>query len=425
MPETDTLAALGGAPIRTAPWPRWPVYDETDRARLLEAFESGVWGVRGEHKPVLEQAWSAAHGTSYAVACCNGTIGLQIALLAAGVEPGDEVITTSYSFMATALAVMAVGAVPVLVDVEPETHNIDPDAVEAAIGARTRCILPVHIGGRPADMDRLLAIAKRHELVVVEDACQAWLARWRDEPVGALGAAGMFSFQSSKNITAGEGGVVVTNDEALWQRAWSLHNCGRTQGGGWYEHDMPGLNWRMGELQAALLRAQLERLPTAQTQRRSAMARLDTLFSERIAEDPVFEGLAIAPHDPRVTAHGAHIYMVRLPADLGVGKMTVIKALNAEGIPANPGYPKPLGDFGFWPWYEARRTVGPETWGASVRADYRSRDVAVCADLCARTVWIKQDVLLAGPEAMPDVVDAFARVLRAVRGGVWTDAHVR
>ena len=157
MPET--LALHGGTPVRTRPWPQWPTYDATDEKALLDALHGGVWGVGGPRVGEFECSYSALHGARYGVACCNGTIALEIALIAAGVKPGDEVITSPYTFMASAMAVVEIGAVPVFVDVEPGTHNLDPRLIGAAVSERTTCIMPVHIGGRPADMDGVLAAA--------------------------------------------------------------------------------------------------------------------------------------------------------------------------------------------------------------------------------------------------------------------------
>ena len=380
---TGRLAIDGGTPVRTAPWPAWPRSGAAERRALTEVLESGRWGLGGDAVPKLEARFAALHGARYAVACCNGTMALQAALVAAGVQPGDEVITSPYSFAATAHAVRSLGAVPVFVDVEPGTHNQDPERIEAAVTERTTAILPVHIGGRPADMDRDNEIAARRGLRVVEDAAQAWLAGWRGRAVGTLGDAGACSFQSSKNLTAGEGGMVLTDDEALYRRAWSWHDCGRDPTGSPHAHAPDGLNLRMTEFQAALLLSGLERLPAEQAIRRQAMDAL----AKGLAE---MDGLRTPDPDPRITAHGCHIFMVRIeesrpaadPRDKSLDKHRVIEALRAEGIPAHPGYTTPL-----------------------------ERGFPVCEVLCRTTVWIKHEVLLAGAAQMQDVVDAFAKVL--------------
>ncbi|MCU0222634.1 MAG: DegT/DnrJ/EryC1/StrS family aminotransferase [Acidobacteria bacterium] len=408
----DTLALHGGTPVRTRPWPKWPTFDASDEKALLDALHGGVWGIGGPRVGEFECKYSALQGARYGVACCNGTIALEIALIAAGVKPGDEVITSPYTFMASAMAVVEIGAVPVFVDVEPGTHNLDPRQIDAAVSERTTCIMPVHIGGRPADMDGVLAAAQRHGLSVVEDAAQGWMAAWRGTPVGALGNAGIFSFQSSKNISSGEGGIVLTNDEATFQRAWSYHNCGRRLGGEWYAHDFPGLNLRLGEFQAAILLAMLERLPAQQERRRAAMA----VLQRELARIP---GLLVPDDDPRITAHACHMFMVRLdPAAIPAPKAEVIKALHAEGIPANPGYTMPLYRQGLFAWYGERPTHwGGPKWKDAIRVPYASYDLPVTQRLCDTTIWVKQETLLAGAEEMGDVVAAFAKVADAARAG--------
>ena len=379
---TGRLAIDGGTPVRTAPWPEWPRSGAAERRALNEVLESGRWGLGGDAVPELEARFAALHGARYAVACCNGTMALQAALVAAGVQPGDEVVTSPYSFAATAHAIRSLGAVPVFVDVEPGTHNLDPELVGAAVTERTTAILPVHIGGRPADMDRVNEIAARCGLRVVEDAAQAWLAGWRGRAVGTLGDAGAFSFQSSKNLSAGEGGMVLTDDEALYRRAWSWHDCGRDPTGSPHTHAPDGLNLRMTEFQAALLLSGLDRLPSEQAIRRQAMDALSAGLAD-------IEGVKTPDRDERITAHGCHIFVARLDesrlgADSrdGRDKRRVIEALRAEGIPAHPGYTTPL-----------------------------EPGLPVCERLCRTTIWIKHEVLLAGAAEMQDVVDAFAKVL--------------
>ncbi len=379
---TDRLAIDGGTPVRTAPWPSWPRSGAAERRALTEVLESGRWGLGGRAVPELEARFAALHGARHAIACCNGTMALQAALVAVGVQPGDEVITSPYSFVATAHAARSLGVVPVFVDVKPGTHNLDPALIEDAVTERTTAILPVHIGGRPADMDRVNDIAARRGLRVIEDAAQAWLASWRGRAVGTLGDAGAFSFQSSKNLTAGEGGMVLTDDEALYGRAWSWHDCGRDPAGSPHEHSATGLNLRMTEFQAALLLCGLDRLPAEQAIRRQAMDALAAGLAE-------VGGVKTPDRDERITAHGCHIFMIRLdesgltadPRD-GRDKRRVIEALRAEGIPAHPGYTVPL-----------------------------ARGLPVCERLCRTTIWIKHQVLLAGAAQMQDVVDAFAKVL--------------
>lgn len=375
---TGRLAINGGAPVRRAPWPAWPRSGAAERRAVTDVLESGRWGLGGGAVPELEARFAALHGARYAVACCNGTMALQAALVAAGVQPGDEVITSPYSFAATAHAIRSLGAVPVFVDVEAGTHNLDPELIEDAVTERTTAILPVHIGGRPADMDRVNEIAARRGLRVVEDAAQAWLASWHGRAVGTLGDAGAFSFQSSKNLTAGEGGMVLSDDEALYRRARSWHDCGRDPAGPRHRHAESGLNLRMTEFQAALLLCGLDRLPAEQATRQQAMDALAAGLAE-------IEGVETPDPDARITTHGCHIFMIRLDeARTGAGKDWVLAALRAEGIPAHPGYATPL-----------------------------EPGLPVCERLCRTTIWIKQEVLLAGAAEMRDIIEAIEKVLAA------------
>lgn len=407
----ETLAIKGGTPVRSKPWPKWPVYDKSEEQALIDALHSGVWGVGGKRKVELEQKYAAMHKAKFAVTACNGTVALQIAMIGGGLQPGDEVITSPYTFMASGLAALTVGVVPIFVDVEPGTHNLDPAKLEAAISPRTRGILPIHIGGRPANMDAIMAIARRHNLIVIEDACQAWTAEWNGTPVGAIGLGGGFSFQSSKNIAAGEGGIILTNDEGMFQRCWSYHNCGRTQGGAWYDHDFPGLNYRLSEFNAAVLLAQLERLPGLQAARRASMQALHQGLRG-------MTGILLPDDEPRVTAHGCHIYMIRLDRNVFPGdKMHFIKALNAEGIPAAPGYTRPLYQEKFWNWFGNRPTGGGTRMKEHWPHPYSDYKLPVCEELCASTIWIKQDVLMAGAGEMGDIVRAFEKVGAAARQG--------
>ena len=260
--SNDKLKIDGGQPVRTQPFPDWPVFDEREIEAVTEVVRSGKWGELVGTKVIeFQRAFAAFQQAKHGVCVVNGTAALQVAMRALGLRPDDEIITTSYTFIATPNAALSLGAVPVFVDIDPDTYLIDPSRIEDAISERTRAIMPVHLFGCSCDMDAILDIARRHHLAVLEDACQAWGAEWNGRRVGALGELGTFSFQSSKNINAGEGGMIVTNDDALEDLVWSLHNVGRRRGGEWYEHVRVGWNYRMTEFQAAILLVQLTRLP--------------------------------------------------------------------------------------------------------------------------------------------------------------------
>ena len=273
---TSTLAIDGGTPVRTEPIGRWPVFGREEEELLLEALHSGVWGsIDGTLVKRFEEEFAALQDARHGVATVNATMGLSVALKAVGVGPGDEVLVPPYTFIATASAALMLGAIPVFVDVDPETLLIDPARIDAAVTPRTKAIVPVHHGGSPADMDGVMAAARRHGLRVVEDAAQAHGAAWRGRPVGAIGDVGVFSFQSSKPINAGEGGMMLTDDDELDELLWSYRNVGRRRGGEWYEHVRIGWNLRMTEFQAAVLLGQMHRMPDQQEQRTKAAAYLD------------------------------------------------------------------------------------------------------------------------------------------------------
>lgn len=399
----DKPALLGGTPVRTRPFPHWPVFDEREERNLLDVLHSREWGTHGGGRllPEFEQKFAAFQHAAHAIAVVNGSVALETAFFAAGFEPGDEVITTPYTFIATTTAILRSGARPVFVDIDPDTYQIDTSQIEAAITERTKAIVPVHLGGCPVDMDRVLDVAARHHLIVVEDACQAWGAEWRGKRVGALGDAGTFSFQTSKNVTAGEGGAVVTNRRDIFERCWSYRNVGRVPGGAWYQHEILGWNYRLTEFQAAILLPQLERLPE-HTRQRTASARF---LDEHLAAIP---GITPMRRDERVTQNAWHLYMLRYdPAEFnGLPRARFLEALKAEGIPASPGYREPLSQV---PAVQRaiQATLGP---GAP---PWTPPALPVAERACATEgVWLPQNVLLGDRADVATVVAAVEKVQR-------------
>ncbi|MFN8500108.1 MAG: DegT/DnrJ/EryC1/StrS family aminotransferase [Anaerolineae bacterium] len=399
----DKLAIDGGAPVRTHPFPTWPIWDEREERELLDVLHSGRWGMfAGSKVKTFEERFAAFQGARFGVCVPNGTLALELALRALGIGPGDEVITSPYTFIATASAALTVGARPVFVDIEPDSFLMDPCLIEAVITERTRAIIPVHVAGRPADMDGILAVARRHNLAVLEDAAQAWGAEWRQQRVGALGDLGTFSFQSSKNITAGEGGIVVTNDDDLSEMLWSLHNVGRVRSGGWYQHELLGGNLRMAEWEAAILLAQLDRLQEHMPIREANARALAQLLGE-------VPGLRPLPDDPRVTAHGRHLFLARYDraAFGGHTREEFIAALRAEGItPVSPGY-VPLYRQG-----TIRRAVPdtppPDAWAALYPVTEAAAEDGI---------WFFQFALLGDRCDMEDIATAAAKIQRAWANG--------
>ncbi len=338
--QTDArLALLGGSATLTRRPPVWPIFDESDRNALNDVMESRVWGGYHESIGELERQFAAYHGAAHGIALANGTVSLEIALSAAGIKPGDEVIVPPITFVASATAVSRIGAVPVFVDIDPETINLNPKEVADHINERTRAIVVVHFAGHPADLDRLTQLCHQRGLVMIEDCAHAHGAEWHERRVGSFGSFGSFSFQASKNMTAGEGGILVTNDAELAERARSISNQGRRTGGAWYEHARLGTNARLTGFQATLLLNQLQRLPEQIATRMESARRL----REGLRKIP---GLKPTPEmlDERVTAHGLHLFSMKFDQDAfgGVSRSRVIEAMQAEGLPVTAGYPQPI-----------------------------------------------------------------------------------
>lgn len=413
MSDATRPALLGGAPVCTQPWPRWPIFDDRERRRLLAVLESGQWWY-GERVREFEAAYAAFQGARHAVSCTNGTAALEMGLRALGVLEGDEVIVPPYTFVATASAVITVGAVPVFADIELDSLNLDPAAVERKITPRTRAVVPVHVGGRMADMDRLNALAVRHGLVVLEDAAHAWGSQWRGRGAGTLGQAGTFSFQFSKNLTAGEGGMLVTDDEALAELCRSFSHCGRRKGGAWYDHDYLGSNLRMTEFQAALLLAQLERLPEQLARREAHAALLDRALAG-------LPGIRLLPPEPRMTRRSYHLYVFRVDeAVLGLSRDRFLEALCAEGVPASKGWYRPLYRNGLFQNAHRGPAHGITAPLAHKGVDYTSVECPVCEQVCREAVWIAHPALLAEPAQVRLIADAVTKVVEAasvLRGG--------
>lgn len=392
-------------PVRTAPWPRWPQWDDTDLDQVRAAVDSGVWwGVGAAPVVTFEDAWSHFLGVRHTKACSNGTVSLQIALRALGVGSGAEVIVPPYTFAATATAVLEVAALPVFADIDPETYCLDPDAVEAAITSRTQAVIVVHLAGHAADMDRLGALCRKHGVALIEDAAHAHGSEWDGQRVGGFGEFGSWSFQGSKNLPSGEGGALTTNDERLAQLADSYRNCGRVPEGEWYEHHLLGENYRLTPMQAALLDAGLARLPAQIEQREATASWLDR-------ELATIEGIRPLRRDERATVHAHHLYQFRYDsaAFAGLSRADFAGALRAEGIPASPGYPVPLYR---QPLFTERRfDVRATGWHEGVQATrYERLHLPVCERACAETVWLPHELLLAPVAEMADVVTAVAKI---------------
>lgn len=401
------LAMLGGTPVRAKPWPTWPVWDSSAEESVLEILRSGNW-YRGQGKTVtqFEEAYAKLLGVKRCVAMVNGTNSLMTALHMLDVGVGDEVIVSPYTFIATYNVVLNSCALPVFADTDPETFQINPDTIESKITENTRAILPVHILGIPANMDRITEIAKKHNLKVIEDACQAWLAQWRGKSCGTLGDLGCFSFQNSKHLPCGEGGAVVGNDEDLMDRVHAYHNCGRAFGNmpKTGPNPMMGTNRRMTEYQAAILLNQMKRLE-ADTELRWANGKY---LTSKIKGIP-----GIVPHRlyEGVTRAVYHLYPFRYLKEHfnNAPRDKFLAALSAEGVPCSGGYGPQYND-GL---IEAALTSKNFTRSFPKARLDRYRDELHYPgndQLCREAVWIGQNMLLTSKQDMDDIANAIAKV---------------
>jgi dTDP-4-amino-4,6-dideoxygalactose transaminase len=330
------LAIRGGQPVRSEAYPAWPQVDERDVQAVAEVVRSGQiggWPEPGPRNAEFASRFAAYQGAGHGIVMVNGTVTMEVALKALGIGWGDEVIVPALTFAATAYAAIAAGALPVIVDVEPQRWTIDPDAVEAAITPATRAIMPVHLGQQMADMDRLEQIAERHGLAIVEDCAHAHGQQWAGRGAGCIGAFGSFSHQSSKILTAGEGGTLLTSDEQLARRAHSIIDCGRPKDAAEQEYTF-GANYRLGELNCALLCTQLDRFEQQRAERESGAR----LFEQLAAG---LTGVSINPIHPRISRWSFYRYLIRIDPEAFAGATCepVADALVAEGIAAEVQYP--------------------------------------------------------------------------------------
>jgi perosamine synthetase len=401
------LAILGGRPVRTKPFPSWPVIEENDEKGWMQVLMTGKWNrLDGHFTHQFETTWARLLGAKYGLATASGTTALLTSANALGIGPGDEVIVPPYTFVATVNIVLLQHALPVFVDTDPETFQMDARKVEAAITKQTRCIIPVHLGGSVADMDTILDVAKRHKLFVIEDACQAHLAEWRHKKVSTLGNIGCFSFQASKNLNSGEGGAILTNDHDLYEYCLSFHNQGRGRYNSGFGYVRNGANFRMTEFQGALLLQQLTRL---EVQSRTRVENAEYL-TKQLKEIP---GISPARMYDGCTRNAYHLYMFHYDSAhfAGLPRSRFLKALEAEGVPASGGY-TPLNKEPF-----LKDALGSRAFKAIYTqkelAEYEERNHCPENDeLCERAVWFEQTMFLGPRNDMDQIADAVRKIQR-------------
>src|SRR5574339_1204594 len=405
------LAILGGPKTRTAAYPTWPVWDQRDIDAVTEVIKSGRWGgypYPGTKTAELAKKFAEMQGGGYAVPMTNGTITMEVALRAAGIGWGDEVIVPAYTFQATASAPMAAGAIPVIVDVDPNNYCLDPVAAKKAITPKTKAIIPVHLGSNMADMDVIMALAEKYDLIVIEDCAHAHGAKWNGRGAGTIGHFGSFSLQSSKTLTTGEGGILLCRTPELAAIAASIIDCGRPHalGGGAEDESMEyqvGGNFRLSEIAAALALVGIERFP-AQAKEREAMA---DYMDEALSEIP---GIRLLRRDPRHTTRSFYRYIFAIdPQAFGMAHDLLIGALNFEGIEADTGY-EPMHRYSLFQPQKSKLAVPnafPEYF------DFEHMDLPEAERACEHeAVWLDENVFRAGHKGVDDAINAIKKIQR-------------
>jgi perosamine synthetase len=410
--STSTPAILGGESVITShDWPSWPIWNSgTDEKRLLEVMRSGVWS-RNKVTDEFEQRWATLIGSKRCLAVVNGTNALNTSLAQLEIGWGDEVLVTPYTFIASVSTILFSGAIPVFVDVDPETFQMDPNKIEEKITSNTRAIIPVHILGLPSDMERIMPIAKKHNLLVVEDACQAWLAEINHKKVGTFGNAGCFSFQNSKNMAIGECGAIVSDDDEFMDRCYSYHNYGNPYGTVAGEVGagtvMIGTKLRITEYQAAIGLAQLERLEEQTSVRNDNAKYLNSL----IREIP-----GIVPHKlyNNVTRAAYHLYpfLYQKEAFNDLPRNKFLAALSAEGVPCSNGYRelnkmpflKNAFNSRFFKKFYSKKRLNYEKYAEENNCP---RNEKLCNE---QAIWIPQNILLGTKSDMNNIASAIEKI---------------
>tara|TARA_Y100000590_G_scaffold14828_2_gene17824 strand:+ start:4207 stop:5433 length:1227 start_codon:yes stop_codon:yes gene_type:complete len=397
------LAIHGGDPIRTKPFPEWPRPTSDLKDAIISTLENDGWGVGSAAISRFEEQFAGFQDAKHCISTSSGTAALWVMLKAAGVKAGDEVIIPPYTFIATASAVLMANAVPVFVDIDENTFNLDPNLIEDAITVKTKAIMPVHIAGNPADMNAILAIGQKHDIPILEDAAQAHGSEWKETKVGALGLGGIFSFQTSKNMSAGEGGAIISNNKAFYEKCFSYHNCGRTKGGEFYKHSFLGGNFRLNAMATSMLMPQIDSIFHDMALRDANRKRLDDAIGQ-------IDGITLNGTYEGTTRQANHIYLTRYNADAfnGIPREKFFKAMQAEGIYTYMGY-TPLyreklfvTDVDEYPWLKGY--------------DYGTLSMPVTERIAdEEAIWLKQNHLLGDAQDAQDIIDAFEKVTSELR----------
>jgi dTDP-4-amino-4,6-dideoxygalactose transaminase len=403
------LAITGGSPLRTQPFPAWPMSTRDEAAALDDVLTSTKWGGQpfpGKHSVAFAKKFADVHTAKYAQCVNTGTVAIQAALKAIDIRPGDEVLVPAYTWEGTVGPVLLVNAVPVFIDVDPETYCLDAKLIEQAITPKTRAILPVHLGMRFADMDEILRIAAKHNLKVVEDCAHAHGGMWKGKGAGSMGDLGAFSFQSSKLITCGEGGAVITNNLEYMEKVQSYINAGRASVTDQFHHRTIGFNYRLGEFQAAVLGPQLDRLPEQAKVREKNMAHFESRMKGTTR-------IGLLKPDPRITRLAPYGYVLKYFTEKvnGIPRAAFVAALQLEGVPCDGLFYEPVYKSSLFPLDPA--DFPALTWGREKPLDLRKIYCCPESERAAyhEAVWFPHQLFLGSTADTNAIVDAIHKVL--------------
>ena len=406
------LAITGGEPLRKKPFTQWPMHTQAEADALLDVLSGTGWGGQpfpGKHAAAFAKKFAEMHTAKYAQCVNTGTVAIQAALKAIGVMPGDEVICPAYTWEGTVGPVLLINAVPVFVDVDPETYCLDYRLIEKAITPKTKAILPVHLGMRFADMDEILKIAKKHNLKVVEDCAHAHGGVWNGKGAGSMGDMGAFSFQSSKLITSGEGGCVITNNLEYMELVQSYINAGRASMTDQFKHRTIGFNYRLGEFQAAVLGPQLDRLPQHSATRTRNMKH----FEERVKGTT---GIGLLKPEPRITRTAPYGYVMKYFADKldGIPRANFVAAMQIEGVHCDGLFYEPVYKSSLFP--VKSEDFPALSWGREKPLDLRNMYSCPESDRAAyqEAVWFPHQHFLGSTEDVDDIVNALHKVIENI-----------
>jgi dTDP-4-amino-4,6-dideoxygalactose transaminase len=406
------LAITGGAPVREKRFDPWPVYTDAERSALEDVLTNRNWGGQpfpGKHATAFAKRFAEFHTAKYAQCVNTGTVAIQASLKAIDIQPGDEVLVPAYTWEGTVGPVLLVNAVPVFVDVDPGTYCIDAKLIEQAITPKTRAILPVHLGMRFADLDAIMSIAQKHNLKVVEDCAHVHGGMWRGKGAGSIGDLGAFSFQSSKLITCGEGGIVITSNLEYFEKVQSYINAGRASVTDQFHHRMIGFNYRLGEFQAAVLSPQLDRLPQQAEIRRANMEH----FEFRAG---TVNGLGLLRPEPRITRTAPYSYVLKYFAERAkdIPRAAFVAALQLEGIPCDGLFYEPVYRSSLFP-------VKPEdypalNWGRVTPLDLRNMYRCPAAERAAyhEAIWFPHYLFLSDRKNIDTITDAIFKIFENI-----------